>query len=94
MWLANNTRPDLAFTALQMSKRNKEATISDLRDVSRVLKKVRERESQLKYEYIGEKEELQIVGISDTSLKTGNKAVGVVFLFLTNVSMTGASPIY
>ena len=33
-WLANSTRPDLSFTALQMSKNNKEATISDLRDVS------------------------------------------------------------
>ena len=32
-WLANSTRPDLSFTALQMSKKNKEATISDLRDV-------------------------------------------------------------
>ena len=41
-WLANSTRPDLSFTALQMSKNNKEATISNLRDVSRVLKKVRE----------------------------------------------------
>ena len=41
-WLANSTRPDLSFTALQMSKNNKEATISDLRDVNRVLKKVRE----------------------------------------------------
>ena len=35
-----------------------------------------------------------IVGISDTSLKTGKKAVGGVFLFLTNSSMMRASPIY
>ena len=33
-WLANSTRPDLSFTALRMSKNNKEATISDLRDVN------------------------------------------------------------
>ena len=41
-WLANNTRPDLSFTALKMSKNNKEATISDLRDINRILAKVRE----------------------------------------------------
>ena len=42
-WLANNSRSDLSFTALQMSKNNKEATISDVRDVSRVLKSKRPR---------------------------------------------------
>lgn len=29
-WLANSTQPDLCFTALQMSMKNKEATFSDL----------------------------------------------------------------
>ena len=60
-WLANSTRPDLCFTALQMSKKNKEATISDLRDVRRVLKKLRECKSKLKYERNGSKEHLIIV---------------------------------
>ena len=46
-WLANNTRPDLSFTALKMSQNNKEATISDLRDVNRILAKVREHESKV-----------------------------------------------
>ena len=41
-WLANSTRPDLFFTALQVLKNNKEATISNLSDASRILKKVRE----------------------------------------------------
>ena len=72
----------------------KEATISDLRDVNRILKKVRERESKIKYEHIGEKEDLMVVGIGDTSLKTGDKAVDGVILFFTNFSMTRASPIY
>ena len=31
-WLANSKRSNLSFIALQMSKNNKEATISDLRD--------------------------------------------------------------
>ena len=35
-----------------------------------------------------------IVVIRDASLKTGDKAVGGVILFLTNSSMTRASPIY
>ena len=59
-----------------------------------MLKKVRERESKIKYEHIGDKDDLMVVGIGDASLKTGDKAVGGVVLFLTNSSMTRASPIY
>ena len=47
-WLANRTQQDLFFMALQMSKKNKEATISSLKDVKRVVKKVKECESKLK----------------------------------------------
>ena len=57
-WLANNTRRDLSFTALKMSRNNKEATISDLRDVNRILAKVREHESKVKYEHIGDRDDL------------------------------------
>ena len=38
--------------------------------------------------------DLMVGDIGDASLKTGDKAVGEVFLFLTNSSMTTASPIY
>ena len=39
-WLTNGTRPELSFTALQMSKKNNATTITDLRDINRVMKKV------------------------------------------------------
>ena len=48
----------------------------DLRDVNRILAKVREHESKVKYEHIGDRDDLMIVGIGDASLKTGDKAVG------------------
>ena len=56
--------------------------------------KVREHKSRVKYEHIGDKDDLMIVGIGDTSLKTGDKAVGGVILFFTNSLITRASPIY
>ena len=43
-WLANSTRPDLCYQALNMSKKNQGATISDLKDVNRILKQVRAKE--------------------------------------------------
>ena len=42
-WLANSTRPDLSYTALAMSKKNNTAQIKDLRDITRVVEKAKER---------------------------------------------------
>ena len=93
-WLANSTRPDLSYTALVMSKKNNSAKIKDFRDISRVLKKAKERSSKMKFTRIGLKEDLIIVEIGDASFKTEEKAVGGVLLFLSNSNMTRASPIY
>ena len=93
-WLANSTRSDLSYTALAMSKKNNSAQIKDLRDISRVIKKAKERSSKMKFSRIGSKEDLMIVGIGDTSFKSNNKTIGGVLLFLTKTNMTRAVPIY
>ena len=60
-WLANSTRPDLCYLALKMSKKNQGATISDLRDINRILKKVREKKSYVKFEHLGNADDLVII---------------------------------
>ena len=77
-----------------MSKKNNCAKISDLRSISRVLKKVRERESKIKFSKIAPRDNLIIVGIGDTYFKSEEKAVRGVLLFLANSTMTKALPIY
>ena len=54
-WLANSTRPDLSYTALAMSKKNNSAQIKDLRDITRVISKAKERPSKIKFSKIGPK---------------------------------------
>jgi len=54
-WLAANTRPDLAIYALDLAKKQKKAVIKDLREVNRVLKKVREKESRVVFTKMGKK---------------------------------------
>ena len=70
-WLANSTKPDLFYQALKMSRNNKEATISDLRDINRILIQVHSKESKIRYTHIGNKEVLVILGLGDTSCKQG-----------------------
>ena len=77
-----------------MLRKNFLAKIKDLRDVSRVLKKAKDRSSKLKFSRIGPKDDLIVVGIGDTSFKAEDKAVCGVLLFLSNSSMTRAPPIY
>ena len=45
------------------------------------------------YTKVGEKENLQIVGIVDASYKTDDKAIGGMMMMITNKEMTKASPV-
>ena len=42
-WLANSTGPNLSYTTLAISKKNNSAQIKDMRDITRVVKKAKER---------------------------------------------------
>ena len=46
------------------------------------------------YEWIGGKEDLILVGVGDSSFKQDDKAIGGIFLFLANPSMTRAASIF
>ena len=54
---------------LKMSQRGNSATIADQRNMDEVLKKVK-LQSEVYYERVGKKEDLQIVGIGDNLFKT------------------------
>ena len=93
-WPANSTRPDLCYQALQMSKKNQGATISDLRDINRILKHVHNKESKIKYGRLGDKEDLVVIGLGDASFKQDDMAVGGVILLRAKSSLTKVLPIY
>ena len=84
-------QPDLSYTVLRMSQKNHSATIADLHNVNKVLRKVKVKESEMYYGRVGEKEELQIVGIGDASFKQDAKAVGGIKLLLVNKDFTKVS---
>ena len=54
-WLTANTRPDKAIYALDLAKKQKRATLKDIRDVNRVFKKVKEKESKIVFKRIRRK---------------------------------------
>merc|ERR1712243_528036 len=87
-WLAQGTRPDLSYSALSLTKKNNDATISDLRNVNRLVDKVKNEENKVIYGKIGSRETLQVVGIVDASYKSDEKLICGMMIVLANENMT------
>ena len=75
-WLAENCRPDLAFTALQLSRKSSGATLGDLKRINDVVDKIRGRKNVVRFKKIGKKEDLIVTGVGDASYKIGEKGIG------------------
>ena len=93
-WLAENTRPDLSIWALNMSKKNTKATIGDLKKVNQLVKKVKIRQSKVKFSKIGRKEDLVIHAVGDASYKSDGPSVGGNLIMLGNKETTSVIPLY
>ena len=48
-WLAKGTRPDLSYSALQLAKKNNSATIVDLRNVNKIVGKIKKENNKVVY---------------------------------------------
>ena len=64
-WLANNTRPDLAFEVMELSTRFGKATVDDLRRVARCIKKSKELDVKVKFSKLGDLEKAVILVYGD-----------------------------
>ena len=86
-WAAGNTRPDLAFDVRDLATRNKYATLEDLRNANKVLRKAKLEQVKVKYSKLGNWKKLSIVAYTDSSYRnaeSGTKSVGGRVLFLMN----------
>ena len=93
-WLASNCRPDLAITALLMSKKNSNATIKDLKKINVVIGKIRERPNRVEFARIGKKEDLTLNGLTDASYKTDENSIGGTMVLLGNGKDTTVAPLH
>merc|ERR1712074_471854 len=93
-WLATNARPDLSIYALNLAKKQKKVVLKDLRDVNRILKKVREKNNKVVFKKIGEKGEICVSGVSDASYHQDENAVSGEIILFGNKATTAAAPLY
>merc|ERR1712240_581533 len=92
-WLLQEARPDLSYSALMLAKKNSSATISDLRNVNKIVEKVKKEENKEVNGRIGDKEKLQVIGVVDASYKSDEKSIGGKLIMIADDRKTVASPI-
>ena len=95
LWLAENVRPDLAFLALDMSRKVQSATLKDLKAVNRnILKQVYGRENKVVLKPVGKREYLVVRSVSDAAFYMETPSILGEIVMLANKKNDVVSPLF
>ena len=94
MWLAENCRPDLSFTALSMSQKTSTATVADLKKINKVIDRVHDRESRVMFRKVAEREDLITFGVTDAAHSKIERPVGGSLVMLGSKKTRSAVPLF
>ena len=92
-WLAANTRPDLAIDALEMSKKNANATIRDLKKINKVLSRVKDKPCRVGFTRVNKIDDLMMLGVTDASHINDGLSTGGTIIMLGNTKDKKVVPI-
>ena len=95
-WLSEQTRPDVSYDVVNLTGHNKDATVKNLKDANKVIKKVKSSDEEIRYTKIGELKDLKILAISDAShLTQEEKTKGIAgrFIFLSDLEEKKVVPL-
>ena len=95
-WLAETTRPDLAFNVLEMSYKNRNAKVEDIKEMNKIIRKAKSDTSEVRFQKVGDLKDLKILVVTDGSylrMEEKTKSVGGRFIFLSNLQETKVSPL-
>ena len=83
-WLANQTRPDIAYDVCQLSVRYNSATVSDILNANKTIKKVKNNDLELKFPKLKDSGEYILKVYSDASFNNlpngGSQGGYIIFL--------------
>ena len=83
-WISTHSRPDIAYDVCQTSNSTKEATVKDLVNANKALRKMKSEEVELIFPNLGDVNKVEFLCFADTSLGnlTGNASQIVYITFL------------
>ena len=79
---------------MELAKKQKKATLCDLKNVNRILKKVLERDNKIVFGKVAKVENLCVIGISDASYMQEDKCFTGEIILVGNENTNDAVPIY
>ena len=95
LWLSENVRPDLAFLALDMSRKAKKATLKDLKDINKfIVKQVKGRENEIVLKKVGKREDLVIRSACDAAFYREDPSIQGEVVMLANKNDDKVSVLY
>lgn len=68
LWVAKQTRPDVMFDTCSLASNIKNATVQSIHEVNRVIRKLKSEKVTLKFQHLGNSDDLSLVVFSDASL--------------------------
>ena len=69
LWIANQTRPDIAFDACHLSNSLRDANVTDISRINKVIRKVQQNRSTLTFKRIRDIEKSTLLTFADASFK-------------------------
>jgi hypothetical protein len=93
-WLSQNCRPDIAFVALDLSRRQACAAIKDLKRINVVLERIRSQKSEISFTRVGDIKDLVLYALSDGSYNLGQRSVGGGLIILGHRSTLAGVPLH
>ena len=93
-WLVSITRLNLVIYVMESARRQKNAMLKDLRNINRILEKVRERENKVIFSKVASKEKMCIIGVSDASYKQEGSSVVGEMIMIGNTEEKRVAPIF
>lgn len=83
-WIAFQTRPDMAFDACNAAVSLKNATIKDIKSINKSIRKAKAKESNIKFNNIGNLKQGEIICFTDASFRNlkgeGSQGGHIIFL--------------
>ena len=92
-WLASNTRLDLAIHVLKSARKQKDATLKDLRDINRIVEKISEKENKMVFGKVARKQDMCVVGVSDSSLHQENPLIAGAMVMIGKINNKRVGPV-
>ena len=84
----------MAIHVLNSSRKQKNATLKDLRDMNKIVENISEKENKMVFGKVTRKQEMCVIGVSDASFHQENPSGAGAMIMIGNIKNKRTAPMY